>query len=284
MTNKKGFVFLALLWIIPLIITCITGAYIGIQAWNNYNEHRMCIGSHCFTVEKNCTTVYKRCTAETGCGSGIQYDDLKINNCESFSRTCSDLNKIYGSDVYFISGTECMSCADYYQTGSVPSEIKMAMFPSMDICVSNLGNSDMDCLEINNEEDCKKVASATCVNPVTFEKYCGSKPIVDECPDIKIGGVLPFPDIWCKIEKAVTSFFMPLKIIITLFGAITSWLLILITLNNLDISGNKKTKRTISWTLSIMIGVGTGILLWFYFEWGLLLFILSLIIKLFIWK
>ncbi len=282
--NKKGFAPIILLWLIPLIVTCIACAYVGITMLNEHMNHRVCIGSHCFTPEKNCTSVYKRCTNENGCGGDIQLNDLKINPCEAFSRTCSDLSKVYGGDVYFIVGTQCMSCVEYFQAGSVPSEIKMAMFPTLELCQSKIYDSNLVCLEINSKEDCSKVQSAECVNPVTYEKYCGSNPPDEKCKDIRIGGVLPVPDLWCKLEEWLKSLFLPFKIGISILASVLSWLFSFLTLKNINFKTTKKTKNIISWTVSIILGLIVGLLIWFYWYVGLFLLITLLVLKLFVWK
>lgn len=287
--SKKAFVPL-LLYAGYLLITLVIaggltlGGYAIYKKWINPQIDDICADGKCVKPCENGKSVQKVCNREGGCGDDWQMQQERINSANQFQITCTYLNRKWGTEVYFRVADQCLSCFDYYGECEVPGAMFPYLFATKESCEEKNSQDEVDaaCLEIKSKEDCSKVKSAICIkNIIDLENFCSSEDgsTGGKCPDLKVMGIIPIPDLWCRLKEALNEMFLPLKISLTVLGGLAAWVLVLFTLNAVNFGVKKKSKNAIRWTVSIIVGGLIGALIWFYWYYGVILLVVALILK-----
>lgn len=288
--NKKGFfIFILAGWQLVVWILAISTVAIGAFSYFTHT-HDLSQNKFCVPGEEGCITpppapqpVQKECHVEDSnvCITG----DAILNQGRDMLIACQSILTQEKGVAYFISDGSCLSCTDYYKlNGKLPNAVSMQWFLTQEACMASIYKPNPVCAEIKSKDDCAKITDANnvdrCFSIKDYEKYCKIDPKDPTlpCQDIKLLGVIPFPNVWCKLKEKMKDLFMPFQIIITILGGITAWLFTMWSLQNFNVFKGKHAMAAIV-PISLFIGAMVGILIWFAWYIGIAILITLIILR-----
>lgn len=283
--NRKAFAPVAIfLFIIMSVIVVSAASSVYNKYFKEDNNIREYDGvkinlSNSLPVQKSCSAEEAPGFGTTDCQPGL----ATSNSARQFADACIDIEEA-GGEAWFRSSdlvnAPCSSCKDYFDAGGKLSSINVVRFPTKTCCELNRGRLNMNCdlcggneVKISSKDDCEKIKQEfDCYDLVQYEKFCVETPATTAggaCPDKEyFGGLISFPDFWCKTKEKFKSIFMPIKIATSIFLGVLSIIGSFIVLRSFDKS---KKLRNIYLYSSLVLGVVIGV--WSYYSFYLALII-----------